>query len=131
MTTISTTTFRTNSIIKEAIAAGAVGALAACVMTTINPIAGAIFGVTSTCGGELVCTLTDSVKCLNNSTAGKIANLVLTLLGAIGAGILATSLMGFPLTFTAGVTLTGAFILTGVAIEFIAEGLSLSSRRSH
>ncbi len=108
------------SFIGKTIMNGCTGGFSAWALTTINPIAGAVFGITSTWGRHIVSSLTDSMKCAKDSTAGKIASFAVEFLGGIGIGVLATSFLGFPLTFTTGLILTGAWALTGLAFSLIA-----------
>ncbi len=115
------------SFIGETIMSGCTGAFSAWALTTINPIAGAVFGITSTWGSHIVSKLNDSMKCTTDSAVGKIAAFALQFLGGIGIGVLATSLLGFPLTFTAGLVLTGAWVLTGIAFSLIAGACVTSS----
>jgi hypothetical protein len=117
--TQSTQTHTTISFICENIMSGSIGAASAWAFTTINPIAGAIFGVTSTWGTHIVEFLNETMKCTADSTVGKVAGFTIQALGGIGLGVLATTLAGYPLTFTAGVILTAATIVTALAVAMI------------
>lgn len=98
----------------------ATGAFSAWALTTINPVAGALFCVTSTWGQRIVASLTTSMQCTSQSAIGLITKFAIEVLAGIGTGVLVTTLMGYPLTFTAGLILTGAWICTGIAFSLIA-----------
>ncbi len=106
---VATLTFRTG-------AEATLGTLAAIALTTINPVAGAIFGGTIglTSGvTSLIFNQTGFTK--NWGIAGTIARISLgIILGAL-AGLAVTTAAGFPITFAAAAVLTAASIATALA----------------
>lgn len=107
------------SFLTSSIMNAGTGALSAWAFTTINPVAGALFGVTSTWGSRLVQAINNSLQCTNDTAIGKIGAYVINLIGGISLAVLATTLMGFSLTFTASLILTAAWVFTGIALSLI------------
>jgi hypothetical protein len=111
------------------------GAVAAALFTTIGPVGGAIFGVSSFLSGRLVHFIFDKVDCFPESNVAKIAKFVLSSLGGIAAGALIATAVGVPLTFTAGLILTlgmGVVTLTSLLViggcmcsSAVATGIAL------
>ncbi|MBS0652990.1 MAG: hypothetical protein JSR39_05615 [Verrucomicrobia bacterium] len=97
-------------------AEAAIGALAAAAFTTINPVAGAVFGATAGLTGGMTSIIFDQTGLTENwGLAGKVARIGLgVILGAL-AGLAVTTAAGFPITFAAAAVLTAASLATAVA----------------
>jgi hypothetical protein len=93
---------------------GGAGAIAAGIFTTVSPLGGAVFGVSSFLSHWLIHWICDKINCCPESVVFKVAQFTLRVIGGIGAGVLTTTVVGFPMTMTTGVILTVA--LTGVII---------------
>ena len=119
-----------------AFAAGST-ALVAGAFTAISPLGGAIFGASSFLAGRLINFICDKVECCPDSMVAKCSKVALSFLGGIGAAILITTFVGFPMTFTAGLVLTvGTMAATiGAGIAFagcicssaLATGIALGA----
>ena len=92
----------------------ATGALAAGLFTAISPIGGAIFGIGSLGGNYLVHWLCEKTNVPQESTLSKVIACVMKVLGGIFIGGLVASILGFPISFTAGLVLTAAMIATAL-----------------
>ncbi len=92
----------------------ATGALAAGLFTSISPIGGAIFGIGSLGGNYLVHWLCEKTNVPQESTLSKVISCVLKVLGGVFIGAFAATLLGFPISFTAGIILTAAMIGTAL-----------------
>ncbi|MBY0530025.1 MAG: hypothetical protein K2P51_07520 [Rhabdochlamydiaceae bacterium] len=93
------------------------GGIAAAVFTQLNPVTGAVFCGTS----SLALKLIQSVIGHGNSEQSRIiyyGQLALSIISGIGAGVLMTTLIGFPLSFEAGITLTVSMLATSTVIMF-------------
>ena len=97
-------------------------ALAAGAFTAISPLGGAVFGVSSFLSGRLINWICDKVNCFPDSIVARVAQFALSTIGGIGAAVLVTTLVGFPMTMTSGVILAVASIAISVA-----AGLALAS----
>jgi len=116
---------------------GALGAFAAAAFTTINPIAGAIFGITSSLGTHVINWVLDKTGIAEDSSAGKIIKFAISFFGGIAIGALAASAAGFPITFVGGLILTACMLGTTFAVSLVigactssalvATGLALDS----
>ncbi|MBS0606837.1 MAG: hypothetical protein KF898_08895 [Parachlamydiales bacterium] len=97
-------------------AEAAIGALAAAAFTTINPVAGAIFGATAGMTGGITSIIFDQTGLTENwGLAGKVARIGLgVILGSLAGYAVATA-AGFPITFAAAAILTAASLATAVA----------------
>lgn len=97
-------------------AEAAIGALAAAAFTTINPVAGAIFGATAGLTGGATSIVFDQTGLTENwGLIGKVARIGLgVILGAL-AGYAVTTAAGFPITFAATAILTAASLATAAA----------------
>lgn len=115
-----------NLVVQGAIM-GASGAAAGALFTLIDPLGGAIFGVSSFLSNRLIHWTIEKVGCCPANPVFKTAQLVLSLIVGIGAGILITTAAGFPMTFAAGVGLTIALIGTAIATILALGGCWCSS----
>jgi hypothetical protein len=81
----------------------------------MDPLTGAVFCGTSSLALKLIQSLTGQCDCGNNRIV-QCAQLALSIISGIGAGVLMTTLVGFPLSFEAGVTLTVSMLATSAVI---------------
>lgn len=105
----------------------AIGAFAAAAFTTINPVAGAIFGATSTLGTHAINWVLDKTGMTENSAAGKIIQFAIAFFGSIAIGVLAASAAGFSITFVGGLILTACMIGTTIAVSLVAGACTSSA----
>jgi hypothetical protein len=96
---------------------GGATALAAALFTTISPLGGAIFGVTSFLGSRLIHWISDKINCLPESPIFRIAQYALAAIGGIATAALVTTALGFPVTVATATILTVASI--GIMISSI------------
>ncbi|MBS0652989.1 MAG: hypothetical protein JSR39_05610 [Verrucomicrobia bacterium] len=106
---------------------GALGAFAAAAFTTINPFAGAIFGVTSTFGTHVINWIMDKTGIAEDSSAGKIIKFAVSFFGGIAIGALAATAAGFPITFVGGLILTVCMLGTTFAVSLLLGACATSA----
>jgi hypothetical protein len=117
----------TSQLLFAATLMGGTSALIAGLFTTISPLGGAIFGVSSLLSHRLVHWICNKVRCSSNSIVFKVAQLALSLIGGIVGGVVVTTTFGFPMTITTGTTLAIASIITLVAAFTVSGGFLCSS----
>ncbi len=110
-------------------AASAVGCTGLFALTatllTINPIGGAIFGLTYSLAGT-VASYSGEAAGLNNSFAGKVATVALSIItGTIAAWAL-TSAVGYPITFAASACLVAVSLPVAIGVAVVV-GLPLAA----
>lgn len=93
-----------------------IGALAGHIFSVISPLGGAIFGATSALASSVSGKLLEAALPKSDAVVVKIIKTVLPFIAGIAAAALVTSLCGFPITFVASLTLTGAIFLTQTII---------------
>jgi hypothetical protein len=106
---------------------GGASALAAGLFTTISPLGGAIFGVSSLLSHRLVHSICNKVSCSSDSIIFKVAQFALSLIGGIVGGVLVTTTFGFPVTIATGIALTMASTATLIAAFLVSGGCLCSS----
>lgn len=95
------------------------GAFAASAFTTINPLAGAIFGATSSLGTRAIDWILNKMGLPEDTSAGKIIKFAISFFGGIAIGGLAVSVLGFPMTFAGGVVLSLWMLGTTFAVSLL------------
>jgi hypothetical protein len=96
-----------------------IGAFTAAIFTSINPIAGAIFGATSSLGTHAINWLLDKAAIPVDNNAGRIIRFAATFFGGIAIGAILLSAVGLPLTFVGGLVLTVGMLGTAFAINLM------------
>jgi len=91
---------------------GALTAAAAVIFTPIPALGGAIFGATSHFSGHLINVLLDKVGCSPDSGLGKVLKWAVSFFASIAIAAAVTTMVGIPITFTSGLILTGAALVT-------------------
>jgi len=114
-----------SSALTKSLRSGAITALAAVIFTPIPALGGAIFGATSHFSGFLVNVLLDKVGCNPDSPLGRILKWVVSFFASIGIAATVTTLLGIPITFTGGLILTGAALLTSCLAICVFAGAVL------
>ena len=105
---------------------GGSNAIAAALFTSMSPLGGAIFGVSSFLSERLIHWICAKTTCSPEDTIFKIAQFALSVIGGIASGVAITTAIGFPMTILGGVVLNLASI--GVtAASFVALGGCLCS----
>jgi len=103
--------------------AAAIGALSSSILgLSIGASGGAIFGLASYVTGKTVQWICTKVFNLENPAANQAAKTISYVLGffaSIGAGMLAATFMGFPITFVAAIILSVATYIIPTAIAII------------
>ncbi len=94
--------------------------------TTINPIAGAIFGATSNIGTRAINWVLDKNAVTGNNNGAKIIKFAISFFSGIGIGSLMASASGFPVTFVGGLVLTACELGTMFATGLLVAGLNLA-----
>jgi hypothetical protein len=115
---------------------GGAGAVAAGLFTTVTPLGGAVFGVSYLLSSRLVYWICEQVNCWPESIVFRIAELALSVIGGIGAAVLITTNVGFPITLATGIALmltsigvTAAALLTlggGLCSSALATGIAIN-----
>ncbi len=95
---------------------GAAGALAGWACSIIDPVGGAIFGVSSAFTGVLANTLAE--RCCMDQTAARIAAFAVSFIASIAVGIIVTTAAGFPLTVLGAVGMTLAMLVSSIVVRF-------------
>ncbi len=95
---------------------GGAGALAGWACSIIDPIGGAVFGVSSAFTGVLANTLSERL-CMDH-TAARVAVWAVSFVASIAVGIIATAAAGFPLTVLGAVGMTLAMLVSSFVVRF-------------
>jgi hypothetical protein len=93
------------------------GALAGYAFKVIKPVGGAIFGLSATFAGAVADNLADRFSL--HHTAAKTAVWALSFIASLGAGILAATAAGFPITVLGAVGMTLAMIVTSISVRCV------------
>lgn len=121
------------AIAATTVASTAFGIISAGVLTTLNPLGGAVYGLGFVWGGGVGIALLDEISALWPS-ARETLGIAMPIITAIGIG-LSITYVGFPLTFTSGVSLAvGHLVCFAPALFFsaiiiLAGALRLVCRR--
>ena len=107
--------------------AGGTCAAAVGLFTTMSPLGGAIFGVSSFLCTRLLHWICDKINCCPDNIIYRVAQLVLPIIGGIAAGALITSAIGFPMTIMTGVLLSAASMAVTFAALIVLGGCLCSS----
>lgn len=111
-----------NSPIRLALSASLMtgaGAFTAGTFTTLSPLGGAVFGISTFLSYRFIDWTANQLCCCCSNLIFTISTFALSILGGVAAGAYATSAVGFPLTFTAGAALSGAMLATAIATFFV------------
>lgn len=99
------------------------GAFTAATCTTLSPLGGAVFGISTFLSSRIIdWTVTQACCCCKGNPIFTISKCTLSIFGGIAAAIVATKAVGFPLTFTAGLVLSNAMLAAAIATFFVKEG---------
>jgi hypothetical protein len=97
---------------------GGVGAITAGLLTTLNPLIGAVYTIISATGASITHIICQQFSC---QTSSKTAQFALDWIGGIGLGVLATSLMGYPLSLKVAAIMTLGAFATSLSIDWISN----------
>ena len=111
----------------KALAATATGAAAGAFIPAVGPVGGAVFGLSGMVTGQLMGWVSDKIDCCPNNLAVRVAKFALTTLASVAAAAAITTMVGFPITITAGLALTGAMIGVSVAAALVFGGCVCST----
>jgi hypothetical protein len=99
---------------------GGSSAIAAGIFTAVSPLGGAIFGVSQFFSSRLIHWVCDKINCCPDDIIFKVAQFGLSTIGGIGAAVLITAAIGFPMTMVTGLVLAATSV--GVTIALLTLG---------
>jgi hypothetical protein len=105
----------------KVVACGATGYIAAMVFSIVDPVGGAIFGVSSTASGIVIEFLVEKLGI--SSTCAKVAFFAFTFIASTAIATAITTASGFPITFLGSIGLTIAMFVTAVTITIVVSGI--------
>ncbi|MBY0530024.1 MAG: hypothetical protein K2P51_07515 [Rhabdochlamydiaceae bacterium] len=98
---------------------GGVGAITAGLCTTINPVVGAFFTISSAMGANISKRICE----MSCPTTSKTAEFAINRISGIGLGLLTTTLMGHPLSIKVAILMTVGAFGTHLFINWVTQNL--------